>query len=124
MANLTRELGIADQVHLLGYRNDVADLCQIADLYIHPSFREGLSVALMEVIASKIPVICSNIRGNIDLVSGNATFKPVDISTLKEKIKKYLDSKIASEIEENYNNLKKYETGNVIKRMYEIYNEV
>ena len=32
------------------------------------SFREGLSVALMEAMAEGLPVVCSRIRGNVDLI--------------------------------------------------------
>ena len=62
------ELGIADIVHFLGYRNDVNEIYNAADLFIFVSLQEGLPVALMESMASGVPVICSNIRGNTDLI--------------------------------------------------------
>lgn len=55
-------------IKLLGYRDDVYELCKISDIFIFPSLREGLSVALMEAICCDLLVICSNIRGNNDLV--------------------------------------------------------
>lgn len=53
---------------LLGYRSDVAELLNCADIYAFPSKREGLSVALMEAMSAGLPVVASNIRGNTDLV--------------------------------------------------------
>ena len=47
---------------------DIPELCQCSDLYIFPSLQEGLPVALMEAIASRIPVVASNVRGNVDLL--------------------------------------------------------
>lgn len=61
-------LGVSERLHLLGYRSDVQALYRIADVYCHPSYREGLSVAIMEAMANDLPIVCSDIRGNRDLV--------------------------------------------------------
>ena len=68
LQELVKTLGVAEQVKLLGYRDDVLEICQASDVFIHPSFREGLPVAVMEAMWSELPVICSNIRGNSDLI--------------------------------------------------------
>ncbi|MFR2839544.1 MAG: glycosyltransferase family 4 protein [Zhenhengia sp.] len=62
------KLNLDKQVYLLGFRNDIAELSKAADIFCFPSYREGLSVALMEILAAGVPVVCSNIRGNKDLV--------------------------------------------------------
>ncbi len=62
-------LGVGRQVHLLGYRADVPELMDAADLYVLPSAREGLNVSLMEAMSSGLPCICSDIRGNRDLIN-------------------------------------------------------
>ncbi len=63
-----KELGIADHVHFLGYRSDAPQLYRCCDVFAFMPFREGLSVALMEAMASGIPIYCSKIRGNTDLI--------------------------------------------------------
>ncbi len=65
---LSVQLGISDRVHLLGYREDVRQIYKAADIFCLPSFREGLSASVMEAMAAGLPVICSDIRGNRDLV--------------------------------------------------------
>ena len=64
----TKELGIEEHVHFLGYRTDAPDLYRCSNLFLFMSFREGLSVALMEAMGSGMPIICTQIRGNTDLV--------------------------------------------------------
>ncbi len=66
--SLIRSLGVEDNVHLLGYRNDMRDLLCAADAFIMPTFREGLSRSIMEAMASGLPCIVSRIRGNVDLI--------------------------------------------------------
>lgn len=61
-------MGIQDHVHFLGYRSDAPQLYRCCDLFAFVPFREGLSVALMEAMSSGLPVFCSQIRGNTDLV--------------------------------------------------------
>lgn len=66
---LASSLGVANRVIFTGYRTDVADFYKIADVFVFPSFREGLPVAIMEAMAGGLPVICSKIRGNSDLIT-------------------------------------------------------
>ena len=61
-------LGLSDHVKFLGYRTDVSEICTASDLFVFPSLQEGLPVALMEAMSAGLPVICSNIRGNTDLI--------------------------------------------------------
>ncbi len=62
------KVGLHDNVHFLGYRNDVKDLYETSDCFVMPSFREGLSRSIMEAMAIGLPCIVSKIRGNVDLI--------------------------------------------------------
>lgn len=63
-----KRLGIWDHVHFLGYRTDAAELYGCCDLFVFLSHREGLSLAMMEAMSSGLPILCSRIRGNTDLI--------------------------------------------------------
>lgn len=65
---LIKELQVEKEVQLLGFREDVSELCEGSDIFVFPSFQEGLPAALMEAMASGLPCIASNIRGNRDLI--------------------------------------------------------
>lgn len=55
-----QELGIAERVRFLGVRSDVADLMQAMDVFVFPSFYEGLPVTMVEAQASGLPCIISD----------------------------------------------------------------
>ena len=63
-----KEMGIADHVNFLGYRTDAPELYKASDLFLFVTFREGLSVALMEAMSSGMSIVCAKIRGNTDLI--------------------------------------------------------
>lgn len=83
---LSQELGMADRVHLLGYRSDMREVYKSSDIFCFPSLREGLPVSLMEAMASGLPCVASRIRGNVDLAEGSGMFDPRSITECKTKI--------------------------------------
>lgn len=60
---LTHELGLEDRVWFLGLRLDMADLLQLFDVYALPSLWEGLPMALLEAMASELPIVASEVGG-------------------------------------------------------------
>ena len=73
LKKLAEELSVADHIQFLGYRNDISEICNCADLFVFMSHQEGLPVALMEAMACGLPAVCSNIRGNTDLIDDGVT---------------------------------------------------
>ncbi|MDO5558726.1 MAG: glycosyltransferase family 4 protein [Oscillospiraceae bacterium] len=89
LKQLAKDLNIDDHVLFLGYRMDVAELYRVSDIFVFPSYREGLSVSLMEAMACGLPVICSKIRGNVDLIdedTGGMHFVPSSCSELENAL--------------------------------------
>lgn len=58
-----RELGIADAFHFTGFRDDVAELMSLCDVYTLPSWREGMPRSIIEAMSMGLPVVATNIRG-------------------------------------------------------------
>lgn len=124
LQNLTKQLGLESKVKFLGFRKDIAEICKAADLFIFPSYQEGLPVALMEATATGLPVIASNVRGNRDLIAKENLFEPDDVAALTNLIKKQLEAIENKELKKvNYANLEQYSLKNVLKQMTEIYEE-
>lgn len=63
-----KELGVDDIVHFLGYRNDVNQLLKLSDALFASSTNEGLPINMMEALATGLPVIATNTRGQNDLI--------------------------------------------------------
>ena len=62
------EAGLEGRVHLLGERRDVASLLLAADAFVLPSLWEGFSVALVEAMASGLPVIATAVSGTTQVL--------------------------------------------------------
>lgn len=82
--NLIQELHLENEVQLLGFRNDISELCEASDIYILPSLQEGLSLALMEAMASSMPCVVSDIRGNRDLIQDKKGGYLVSVDDIKQ----------------------------------------
>lgn len=122
------DLQLTQQVKLLGRREDIATLCNCADLFVFPSKQEGLPVALMEAMACGLPIVCSDIRGNVDLIEnekGGYLCKTTDVDAFVENIRMIIDDKelCAKMSEINKNNIKTFELSSVAEEMRKIYFE-
>jgi len=67
------DLGLADRVRFLGWRPDVADVLQAADVVTLPSRAEGLPLAVLEAMACARPVVATPVGGVPDAVVDEVT---------------------------------------------------
>lgn len=122
---LATSLGIEKQVILTGYRTDVEKFYQIADVFIFPSYREGLPVSVMEAMISGLPVICSDIRGSRDLVMDSDNIMvsdPDDQNAYAHAIEKLKDVVVRDRIGvKNKERSKQYFLNTILKKYREIY---
>lgn len=128
LKKLAEGLDVADHVHFLGYRNDISEICNCADLFVFMSHQEGLPVALMEAMACGLPAVCSNIRGNTDLIEdgvtgllANNTPEEVAQSISKMKSDTALRNRVASAALQK---IKQFDLSSVEDEMSKIYGGV
>lgn len=86
---LVKSLKLEKRVIFAGYRKDLYAVYRAADICVFPSWQEGLPVALLEAMALGLPVVCSDIRGNNELIEegqGGYRVKPEDAETFGRSI--------------------------------------
>lgn len=66
---LADDAGIAPRVHLLGFRSDAPDILAAGDLFVMPSLSEGLPLALVEAMATGLPIVASDVGGIPEVVA-------------------------------------------------------
>jgi glycosyltransferase involved in cell wall biosynthesis len=86
-----RRLGVADRVRFLGYQSSdqVRALLQDTDVFVLPSFAEGVPVVLMEAMASGVPVVTTRVAGVSELVEDGVSgfvVSPGDVEALARAI--------------------------------------
>jgi glycosyltransferase involved in cell wall biosynthesis len=82
-----------DNVHFLGFKNNVADYIAAFDLFLFPSLQEGLGSILIDVMRIGTPIIASNVDGIPELITHNKTgflVAPKDADAIKRAIETML----------------------------------
>jgi len=71
---LSRDLGVNDNVRFLGKQDAIEEILSVSDLFLMPSESESFGLAALEAMACKVPVITSNAGGlpelNVDGITG------------------------------------------------------
>lgn len=123
LMNLTKTLGLDDKVRFLGFRNDIPEMCAASDVFLFPSYQEGLPVSVIEAMSVGLPIICSRIRGNTDLIKdgiGGFLIEPKDINGFANKIEQLInnDKDRIMMGKSNYDSVQRYDI-DVIKNIME-----
>jgi len=77
---LIEELGLKHKVFLMGRREDVPSVMNAYDIFVLPSFREGLSNTILEAMSSALPVVVTNVGGSPEIVIENKTGHLFEVS--------------------------------------------
>jgi len=68
LRELACSLGVADLTWLPGAMANVPDVLRLFDLFVLPSLNEGISNTILEAMASGLPVVATNVGGNVEIV--------------------------------------------------------
>lgn len=94
MAEDAERAGLADRLRFAGLTHDVPSYLQAADVFVLPSRREGLPVALLEAMACGLPSVASRLPGSTEAIieSGvNGVLVPSgDVGALADAIARVL----------------------------------
>ena len=63
-----QKFGLAKEVILLGFRDDIPELLKCLDCFVSASYKEGLPYSLIEAIASGVPVVATDVTGNNEII--------------------------------------------------------
>ncbi len=67
-----RQLGIADRCHFVGHRFDAPAILGRAAVGVSSSYAEGISNAILEAMAARLPVVATAVGGTVELVRDGA----------------------------------------------------
>jgi glycosyltransferase involved in cell wall biosynthesis len=94
LMNLTRTLGLQDNVFFIPSVRDTKDALTVMDIFVLPSLKEGLGIALMEAMSFGLAVIGSEVGGIKTLIRqgyNGLLFKPADTKALSQAILELLN---------------------------------
>jgi len=103
--SLIDKYDLKEKVIFTGYRNDIVDLLATSDVFVLPSYREGMPITIIEAMAMGKAVVATNIRGCREEVINNKTGllvpvgKPRELANALLKILK--DEKLAFNMGQN-----------------------
>lgn len=80
---------LQDHVQLVGYKANIRDYYQASDVFVLASRDEGLSNALLEAMASQLPVVTARVAGALDIIEEGVhgyLYTPEDVDELAQKL--------------------------------------
>lgn len=123
---LAKENGV--DLRLMGLRDDIPQICKCADIGVMPSIREGLGLSGIEMLASGLPVIASNVHGIVDYITDGVDgylCNPFDEVEFATAIKKLLNPEQRKAMAENCQKAAEpFDVAHSRKAMQEIYREL
>ncbi len=118
-------LGVSRYVRMPGFQKDMPEIYQNADVFVFPSKREGMPVALMEAMASGLPCVVSNIRGSRELADAKngKCFSLNSIKQLSDMLEEFADHPWMRKVNGDFNRKKMsgYSQKVVQQKMKKIY---
>ncbi|TVZ28226.1 glycosyltransferase involved in cell wall biosynthesis [Gillisia sp. Hel_I_86] len=88
LENFISKNNLQNKIKLLGSRNDIPSLLEISDIFVFPSWYEGLPGALIEAMMAETPIVASNIPENLECLAYDEAviFRKGNIEDLTEKL--------------------------------------
>lgn len=129
LREVARKVGMEGRLMLPGHVYDIPELLKAADIFVHPSQREGLGIAALEAMAAGLPLVTSNVQGIKDyVINGKTGFvtTPNDIEGYRKAILKLVNNPDLREYIQSNNKeiVKKYDISEAVRNVYSIIMEI
>ena len=120
---------LGNRVKFLGFRKDIPELCNVADISAFPSRIEGLGLAGIEAMAAGVPLVSSNVHGILDYVKDGVTgyaLNPDDVEGFANAIKKLaVNMNLRKQMhDECIKAVEPFDIHNALRSMWNIYDEI
>lgn len=116
LESLVNDLDLTGKVIFFGLRRDIPNILKSMDVFVLPSHSEGLSIALLEAMSAKIPVVASGVGGNVNIITNGTNgilFEPKRPDQLSDALcRLWKDADLRKKYSEN--------AFNVVKERYSL----
>ena len=110
LKKLIKKYGLEKEVKIIGAlpHDKVFKWLENIDIYIQPSYMEGLCRAIVEAMSKACPVICTDAGGNFELIEEKNIYKQRDIFGLMKILENINNEELKKNAIYNYNKSRKY----------------
>lgn len=122
------KLKLEDIIKVLGARSDISSLLSKSDIFILPSFDEGLPMAIIEAMRAGLPIISTNVGGIPEMITNDKEGFLINpsVEDIKKIILKIINNeidlkKLSSNSRKTYE--EKFSLESMIKKYIEVINE-
>lgn len=122
---LIKKLNMQQEIKIIGAleHEKVFEWLDNIDIYVQPSYQEGLCRAILEAMSRACPVIASDVGGNKELVNESLLFHKGNEKEIEKKLLLVHDMNLHELARENFNIAKKYSTYILNDRRDKFYHE-
>ncbi len=121
---------MSDRVKMVGFTKEIPQILTITDVFVMPTYREGLGKATMEAMCCEVPIVAARVRGSVDLIGenqeGGILCNPRKTEEFTEAILKIKNNKNLKDkfIKRNKEFIKNFDIEVVLKQMEKVYEEL
>ena len=118
---------LTDKIHMLGFRNDSAEIVGAFDVYLSTALYEGLPYSMIEAMRAGVPIIATDCIGNNELVFENVNgmmFPKGNAEAATGLIQRQIGEQVISSEEVKETFIQEFSLNNMISKLIEIYQRI
>lgn len=125
LRKVARENDVEDEVVFLGSKTheDVFNWLDEVDIYIQPSYQEGLCRAIVEAMSRGCPIICSNAGGNNELIEEKFIFPRGKIKDFLYCLNRMDKQEMMIQAQKNFSHAKHYNKDKLDAKRFAFFNK-